>query len=97
MNKKERILEFEYNLGYGAFLGAKKTYSLKYTPISLVNCQSNELNKELLKWLNNRKIPSSRDDIRYLLDNLKKLNTMTCMMESYGLSLSDQYWFLPTT
>lgn len=97
MNKKERILEFEYNLGYGAFLGAKKIYSLKYAPISLVNCQSNELNKELLKWLNNRKIPSSRDDIRYLLDNLKKLNTMTCMMESYGLSLSDQYWFLPTT
>lgn len=49
INKNGRILEFEYNLDYVAFLGMKKIYSLKYALISLMNCRSKELNKELLK------------------------------------------------
>lgn len=55
INKNGRILEFEYNLDYVAFLGMKKIYSLKYALISLMNCRSKELNKELLKWPNDKK------------------------------------------
>lgn len=49
----------------------------------------------MYKWLNDRKISSFRDNLKYLLDTLKQDNINKLIMNNYGLSLSNQYWFLP--
>lgn len=49
----------------------------------------------MYKWLNDRKIPLLHDNLKYLLNSLKQDDTSELMMNNYGLSLSDQYWFLP--
>lgn len=46
--------------------------------------------------LNDRKIYSFRDNLKYLLDTLKQDNTNILIMNNYGLSSSNQYWFLPS-
>lgn len=46
--------------------------------------------------VDDRKVLSLCDNLKYLLDTLKQDNTNELMMNNYGLSLSDQYWFLPS-
>lgn len=49
----------------------------------------------LNSWLKNRKIPSSRQNIDQILNNLNIQSTEELILENYGLSLSDQYWLKP--
>lgn len=95
MNRNIKILDFEYQQEYQAFLGVSKVYDLTYAPLSLQYCHSKELAHSFYQWFNDRKIPPMRDELQYLLKSLKYTNTTELMMRHYGLSLSDQYWFLP--
>lgn len=95
MNKNKRILKFEYNFEYNAYLGVKKVIDVEYAPLPLKNCDIDIISNVMYKWLSERRIPPLRDNLKYLLDYLKQDNTNELMMHNYGLSLSDQYWFLP--
>lgn len=95
MNKNKRILTFEYDLEYNAYLGVKEVLNTTYAPLPLKNCDIKIISKVMYKWLNDRKIPPLRDNLKYLLDSLKQDDTNKLMMDNYGLSLSDQYWCLP--
>lgn len=46
------------------------------------------------KWLRQRCIPLLQDNLKPLLDYYDCNNPLELMMHNYGLSLSDQYWFL---
>ncbi|MEG0276139.1 MAG: hypothetical protein RR630_03835 [Coprobacillus sp.] len=94
MNRNKKILDFEYNSEYNAFLGIVKRYDLTYAPLTFITHQEN-LEKEFYRWLQDRKIPPLRDNLKYLLESLKQRETTETMISGYGLSLSDQYWFKP--
>lgn len=95
MNKNKRILKFEYNFEYNAYLGVKKVIDVEYAPLPLKNCDIDIISNVMYKWLSERRMPPLRDNLKYLLDYLKQDNSNELMMHNYGLSLSDQYWFLP--
>lgn len=95
MNRNIKILDFEYDEDYDAYNGISHIYDLKYAPLSLYYCEDLELSKVFYKWLKDRRIPPLRDNLKYLLDSLKQNTTTELMITQYGLSLSDQYWFLP--
>lgn len=48
--------------------------------------------KKLDAWFQRRSIPSSRDNIREVLDRLGIETTRELLDKAYALSLSDQYW-----
>lgn len=47
---------------------------------------------DLLKWIDNRKIPNTRDGIS---TDLKEDTTGNFLIENLGLSLTDNYWLMP--
>lgn len=94
MNRNDKVLQFNYNAEYNSFLGITNIYNLKYAPITFIG-EHDKIEKEFYKWLQDRKIPPLRDNLKYLLESLKQKETTEIMINGYGLSLSDQYWFKP--
>lgn len=92
MNRNIKVLDFYYNSEYNSFLAVANIYDLNSAPISMKN--NSIIDKALYQWIKDRKIPPLRDGLNYLLDGLKLSNTTESMITDFGLSLSDQYWFL---
>lgn len=58
--------------------------------LPFLQLSSENIAAKLVKWITNRGIPVTRDNIKYDIGNL---TTLEFLMKNLGLSLTDQYWF----
>ncbi len=92
MNKNTPVLSFDYDLGAHQAVRIREMFSLKAAPFGLVNHRGNVSARELNYWWRHRAIPTSRAQVKRLLENLRLESTLELAEKSFGLSLSDCYW-----
>lgn len=90
MNKKTQILIFTFDDELGIVTEINEVKNLDYAPYSFRHYKDN-IRKALDDWLSSRYGYNSKLNIR--LSYADELKLKQNIVKSYGLSLSDQYWF----
>ena len=95
MHKNIPVADVELTKRSGSIIAVTKTYHLEHAPLTTTDDRGlNPL--KLDDWLEGRSIPASRHNVARLMRDLE-INTPTALaLQSYALSLSDQYWLKPT-
>lgn len=92
MNKHIAVLEFEYDLQAHAATRICDVCDARFAPLGLFDERGNVSKRDLNYWWHHRAIPSSREQVSRLLDNLQLDTTLELAEKNFGLSLSDRYW-----
>lgn len=92
MNKTTPVLDFEYDLEAHLVTRVSAVRNAAAAPVGLFDEHGAVTKKDLNYWWRHRAIPSSREQIERLLDNLKLESTLELAERNLGLSLSDRYW-----
>lgn len=94
MNKEKKVVNISIDNETQKVVKINQIYNQEYAPLEcFYQHQLDE--KYITEWFKGRGIPSWRDGIDYLLDNLGITNKDILLNKAYGLSLSDQYWMNP--
>ena len=90
-NKKVLLVEMDEN---NTFKKICEYYDINYAPLHLYNAykQNQDVLEYLNTWFKGRAIPTWRQNIEKLLENLNVVSPTKLLNKAYGLSLSDQYW-----
>ena len=97
MHKNIPVAHIEMIEEEGVVSRVIKTHHLKHSPIgTLCDNHISIERRKLNAWLRKRAIPASRENIDEVLDHLDMQNSRVLLLQSFGLSLSDQYWLKPT-
>ena len=95
MNGETKVLDFELDKDNN-ITNVYKIFNIEYAPLIVYSASENKaksLVKKLNKWFKGRGIPSWRKELESLLKRLNVSSKEELLNKSYGLSLSDQYWF----
>ena len=92
MNKNTPVLSFDYDLGDHKVVAIRDVKTPEAAPFGLVDRRGEISKHDLNYWWRHRAIPTSRAQIKRLLDNLQLESTLELAEKSFGLSLSDRYW-----
>lgn len=95
MNKNTPVLDMEFSLRRGGFIQEIETlHNPEYAPLGLVDDDKNIDEDALSDWWEGRCLPDSRLNVEKILEALQ-LSKQELIINSLGLSLSDQYWVKP--
>lgn len=87
------VLAFEYDPESGRACSSGEVLDHDRLPLEFTTHGKSALYaKRIDEWWRSRAIPSTRDDIRRVLESLGAATTGELLDRTYGLSLSDQYW-----
>lgn len=87
------LLDFDSN---GSFVSSGEILNELHLPISIQGkIKQKGLNRATQEWWESRSIPSSRQNLKQVLDLLGVNNLYLLKKQSFGLSLSDHYWIKP--
>lgn len=87
------VLTFEYDPVSGHVRSLGEILDLNHLPLEFTSHGKPVLCAERIdEWWSLRAIPSTRDGIRRVLESLGMESTVELLDQTYGLSLSDQYW-----
>jgi len=78
----------------GAMASFGKVYNEAHLPVGTISKVGIDYG-EIKSWWKNRSIPSSREKLTEMLQELGMLFPQQLLDKSFGLSLSDQYWISP--
>jgi len=92
MNKTTPVLDFEYDLEAHLATRITAVHNAAAAPLGLFDEHGVTTKKDLNYWWRHRAIPSSREQIDRVLDNLDLESTLELAEHNFGLSLSDRYW-----
>lgn len=95
-NKHTPVADIEFDTNTKRIVGIYEMLDINYAPLGVYNAYKNKSAstlKALNSWFLGRGIPSWRKDLSGLLTRLGISSTDELLDKSYGLSLSDQYWF----
>ena len=70
-------------------------YDKEAMPLAMFSEDINQLSKNFTEWWRSRSIPATRVGLRKRMERLPYLNLQEIINQSFGLSLSDQYWIRP--
>lgn len=94
MNKCTKIAKILFNNESNTVIEILEELYPEYAPLECF--KENMLNADCITaWFKGRGIPSWRDGLYDLLDNLGIENKDTLLNKAFGLSLTDQYWMNP--
>lgn len=94
MNKMTKVAKLVLNNETNTVIEIIEEINSEYAPLECF--KDNKLNTAYMtSWFKNRGIPSWRDGLYDLLDNLAIKNKDILLNKAFGLSLSDQYWMNP--
>lgn len=94
MNKCTKIAKILFNNESNTVIEILDELYSEYAPLECF--KENKLNADCITaWFKGRGIPSWRDGLYDLLDNLGIENKDTLLNKAFGLSLTDQYWMNP--
>lgn len=95
MNRNHEVLDFTYNKRQGTVLDIDKRKDIDWMPLG-IGVQGSKLDRyNLGTWIEHRYIPSIRPNLHYVLQEAELSDAADLMFASWGLNLSDQYWFRP--
>ena len=95
MNKNTPVLDMEFSLRRGGFVQDIETlYNPEYAPLGLADDYNYIDIDKLSDWWEGRSLPHSRLNVERLLESVQ-LSKQELIINSLGLSLSDQYWVKP--
>lgn len=63
--------------------------------LPLLEVSSKSIEDKLIKWIINRGIPVTRQNIKRELTRLDSISVVDYMFDNLGLYLTDHYWFCP--
>lgn len=95
MNKNTPVLNATYDNDNKLFTEIKDVYNINFAPLSVYNAfnmKGGSLVKALNNWFKGRGIPSWRQDLKRLLDEIGIDSAEDLLDKAFALSLSDQYW-----
>ena len=95
MHKKIEVANVEMIEEGGLVSNVLEVFQITHAPVGTVWANTID-RKSLNEWLQRRVIPASRHNIDVILRELEIINPAALSLKSYGLSLSDHYWFKPT-
>lgn len=94
MNKEQKIAKISFDNKCQIIMEVLEIINVEYAPLECF--KNKQLDKdEITKWFKGRGIPTARDGLDDLLDNLGVKDKDILLNKAYGLSLSDQYWMNP--
>lgn len=94
MNKNKEIAKILYNNETNKVIKILDEINTDYAPLDCF--KEKKLNAEYMTaWFRGRGIPSWRDGLDDMLDNLGVKNKDILLNKAFGLSLTDQYWMNP--
>lgn len=97
MNKHTQVALVEYNEDIQAITNIYEVKNIEYAPLSFYNTYYNMSIsdvKAMNQWFQGRGIPSSRKNLKHLLERLNISNPSDLLNKHFALSLSDQYWIV---
>ncbi len=87
------VLAFEYDPDSGRAYSSGEFLDSNRLPLEFTSHGRLMLCAERIdEWWSSRAIPSTRDGIRRVIESLGMESTVGLLDQTYGLSLSDQYW-----
>jgi len=97
MHKNIPVATIELTKRKGSIIAVKDTVNIEHAPLTTLNESDGRLDPiKLDDWLEGRSIPASRQNVARLMRDLDIASPSALALQSYGLSLSDQYWIKPT-
>lgn len=96
MNRGHEILTFKYDVKTKTLFGTDHIIDASRAPLGLVGPRGSRASADSLAfWWRHRTIPSTRSGVEAKLAQLGLESVYELPFESFGLSLSDQYWIRP--
>ncbi len=95
MHRRTAVAELEIDEAIGCIEKIYSIHSPRHLPVGISMKKGIVDRASLNTWWCDRAIPTSRMGIRGALETLNVTSTITLVLRSYGLSLSDQYWVCP--
>jgi len=97
MHKNIPVANIELTKRKGSIIAVKDVFNIEHAPLTTFNERDGKLDPiKLDDWLEGRSIPASRQNVARLMHDLNITSPTALALQSYGLSLSDQYWIKPT-
>ena len=94
MHKSIAVAELEMLADIGGISKVIATFNVEHSPVGTV--WKNQIDRfELNAWLKGRSIPANRENLEQLMRELNIINAQALALNSFALSLSDQYWLKP--
>lgn len=95
MNRDHPVLDFTYNTRTGETTGVEVLEGIAWKPLGVGRRDKAPNRYDLAQWIRSRAIPSVRPNLPRALRDLSIATPSALMFESWGLSLSNPYWFKP--
>lgn len=95
MSRNHEVLSFTYNLRTGETSGLESHDGIAWKPFGIGRREKLPNRYDLAEWLRNRAIPAVRPHLSAVLREFTAPTPTALMLDSWGLSLTDPYWFKP--
>jgi len=94
MHKNIAVADLAMLADVGGVAEVKDIFNIEHAPVGTV--LNDKIDRfELNAWLKGRSIPASRENLDQLMRELNIINAQALALNSFALSLSDQYWLKP--
>ena len=95
LNKNRPLMELDIDIQTSYVKEILHIYDKEAMPLAMFSEDINQLSKNFTEWWRSRSIPATRAGLRKRMERLPYLNLQEIINQSFGLSLSDQYWIRP--
>lgn len=95
MNREHPVLDFTYNRRTGATADLVSREGIDWKPLGIGLIEKEPNRSDLAAWIAARAIPDLRPHVSQVLRGMDLSGPADLMLSSFGLNLSDQYWFKP--
>ena len=95
MNRNHPVLDFVYNRRTRETADIVPREGIAWKPLGIGLRERTPNRYDLAAWIASRSIPDMRPNLAPVLRELAARHGIDLMFDSWGLNLSDQYWFKP--
>jgi excisionase family DNA binding protein len=95
MNRNHAVFDLVYNSGNHTVGEVTIREGIDYAPLGTMSRPGHPTPGQTSDWLSNRYIPTVRPRLKEALREFAVEHQVQLLFASYGLNLSDQYWFAP--
>lgn len=95
MNRHHPVARFAYHFQTGEVSHIDLLEGIAWKPFGIGRREKNPNRYDFAEWIRHRTIPGMRPNLPLALRELNVASSAALMFETWGLSLSDPYWFKP--
>ncbi|MDR1016240.1 MAG: DNA-binding protein [Coriobacteriales bacterium] len=95
MCREQPVLDFVYDAAHRRVGEIGEIHDLRYAPLGALNWRGQPHLANFREWMAARCMPKARPHLLRMLGQLGLTDPADLLFSSYGLNLSDQFWFRP--